>query len=75
MFNINTGNPKIRIADVDCSRIQFKPGDRVLVRVYQPIEYEARKKLQRAVEKWVGVDIEVLVYDATQMEINIEKHG
>lgn len=63
-----------RIADVQCSRLQFQPGDKILVKLRQRIDSEARKKLQKTVERWAGSGIEVLIIDLALMDIEIE-HG
>ena len=60
-----------RLADVQCTRMQFQPGDRILVKSRQRLDKEARKKLQRVVEKWAGDHVEVLVIDLTLLEIEV----
>ena len=62
-----------RLAEVNCTRLAFEPGDRVLVRTYHPLSDDERRKLQRAVQRWAGTDIEVLIIDAMQMEVWHEK--
>ena len=61
------------LADVQCSRLRFEPGDRILVRVYQDLNSVQKKRLQRMVEKWAGGVAEVLIIDARQVEIQVEK--
>jgi len=51
--------------------MQFQPGDRILVKSRQRLDKEARKKLQRVVEKWAGDHVEVLVIDLTLLEIEV----
>jgi len=63
-----------RIAEVQCSRIQFQPGDRVLVKIFHNISVEQTKHLRQSIVKWAGTDVEVLIYNATEMEIKVE-HG
>jgi len=65
--------PPPQIADVRCSRLAFEPGDRVLVRTYRKLEPDERRRLRRAVQRWAGEDVEVLIYDATEMEVTIDK--
>lgn len=67
------GKAKPRLADVQCSRVQFQPGDRILVRVYQQLSPEQHKRLQRTVEKWAGGVAEVLIINANQMEIQLDR--
>lgn len=64
---------KIGLADVQCSRLKFEPGDRILVRTYHRLHRDDRKKLERTVRRWAGTDVEILIFDATQMEISVEK--
>lgn len=71
MPNILT-HPRPKLADVQCSRLQFHPGDRVLVRVYQPLSVEQKKKLKRTVERWAGDQVEVLVINALEVGIHVE---
>ena len=65
-------HPNPRLADVQCSRLRFQPGDRVIVRVYRPISDEQTKKLRRTVERWAGDQVEVLVINALEMSIGVE---
>lgn len=53
--------------------MRFQPGDRVLVKVYRSLDSAQRKKLRRGIEKWAGDCVEVLIYDATEMEISVEQ--
>lgn len=62
-----------RLADVNCTRINFQPGDRVLVQLRQPIDAEAKKRLQRTIERWAGGHVEVLIVDLMQMEVSVEQ--
>ena len=65
-------HPNPRLADVQCSRLQFQPGDRVLVRVHRAISKEQEKRLKRIVERWAGDQVEVLVINALEMSVNVE---
>ena len=60
-----------RLADVQCTNMQFKSGDRILVKVRQRLDREAHRKIQKTVEKWAGDHVEVLVIDLTLMEIEV----
>ena len=62
-----------RLVDVQCSRMQFGPGDRLLVKSRQPISKEERKKIHRMAQRWAGDHVEVLVIDLTKLEIEIER--
>jgi hypothetical protein len=71
MANVLT-HPNPRLADVQCSRLKFEPGDRVIVRVYRPIDSVQEKRLKRTVERWAGDQVEVLVINALEMSVNVE---
>lgn len=62
-----------RLADVNCTRIAFNPGERILVRLRRPMDLEAKKKLRRSVERWAGGGVEVLIVDPAEMEVEIER--
>jgi hypothetical protein len=62
-----------RLADVHCTRVKFEPGERLLVQLRQPLDSEAKKKLQRTVERWAGDHVEVLIVDPTIMEVSVER--
>ena len=64
-----------RIADVKCSRLQFEPGDRILVRTYYNLDRDQTSKLRKSITKWAGCEVEVLIYNATEMDIQVEKPG
>lgn len=63
------------LAELKCNRIHFDPGDRVLVRVFQPLSKEQTIALRRSVEKWAGDAVEVLIVDTSKMEVEIERRG
>jgi len=63
-----------RLADVKCTRIQFQPGDRVIVNVYHHLTIDEKKKLSRTIVKWAGEDVEVLVVDRNYMEVIVDKY-
>jgi len=62
-----------RIADVQCSRLVFRPGDRILVRTTHPLNAEEKRKLRKSILKWAGCDVEVFIYSLLDMEIQIER--
>jgi len=67
--------PNPKIADVQCSRYVPQPGDRILVRVFRKLSRDEGKKIRRSIEKWAGKDVEVLIYDATKLEVSVDKSG
>ncbi len=66
------GQRRPGIADVQCRRLQFQPGDRVIVEVFCKLDKDQRKKLRRSVQKWAGCEVEILIYDATKFRITVE---
>ena len=67
------GNIKPKIAEVQCQRLKFEPGDRIVVRVNGRLDPDQHKKLVKSIERWAGVSVEILVIDLTMMDIDIEK--
>jgi hypothetical protein len=72
MANINKG-VRPQLADIKCSRITFQPGDRILVRVYHKFDDSEKEKLKKSITKWAGCEVEVLIYDATLMDISVDR--
>lgn len=64
-----------RIADVKCQRIVFRPGDRVLVRCLHRLEDEQVRRLKKSIQRWAGVDVEVLIYNPLDFNLEIEHRG
>lgn len=65
--------PMQRIADVQCTRLVFQPGDRIKVDVNYPLDKDEEKKLLRSIRRWAGVDVRILIVDRTKMRVEIEK--
>jgi len=65
--------PRPGIADVECRRLRFEPGDRVLVRLYHKIDGDQERKLRRAIQKWAGCEVEVFFINCLQMDLEILK--
>jgi len=62
-----------RIADVKCQRLQFQPGDRVLVRSNHKLTVDEERKLRRSIVKWAGGEVEVLIYCILDVEVWVER--
>ena len=62
-----------RLADVQCTRLQFEPGDRILVKVNHRLDNNAQRRLRNTIQKWAGVEVEVLIICTLDMDISIEK--
>lgn len=61
-----------RIADVSCQRLRFEPGDRLLVRAACRLSPGEERRLRRAIVKWAGCEVEVLVVDLTRFDVSVE---
>jgi aspartate 1-decarboxylase len=59
-----------RLADVKLHAVQFQPGDRIIVDVYQQVSEEQMKKIKKTVEKWAG-DVEVLVVNRNLFSVEV----
>jgi len=64
---------KPRIADIQCTRLQFQPGDRILVRSHHRLDTDQIKKLKKSIKKWAGVEVEILVYCTLDLDIHVEQ--
>jgi len=62
-----------RVANVDFSRLKIEAGDRVIVRYWCDLDGEQLKKLRKAVSKWAGEEVRVLLVDVRKMDVQVEK--
>ncbi len=62
-----------RIANINCTRIKFEPGDRILVRTVHKLDHEQQKKIRRSICRWAGVEVEVLIVCLAEMDVTIDK--
>ena len=61
------------VADVQCSRLTFQPGDRVIVRVRTKLDQHQQKRLRKSVQKFAGCEVEVLIVNELEMDFEIQK--
>jgi len=62
----------IPLASLDCTRLQFQPGDRILVKTVYRLDADQQRKLIKTIRKWAGCpDIEVLVVWQGEMDVTI----
>ncbi len=61
------------IADVQCSRLTFQPGDRIIVRVRTNLDSDQKRKLRKSVQKFAGCEVEVLIINELMMDIEVQK--
>jgi len=64
-----------RLADVNCHRLVFQPGDRLLVETTHRLNHEECNRLRRTIQKWAGCEVEVLIYCIQDMKITTDKKG
>jgi len=64
-----------RLAEVRCSKIDFQPGDRILVQVYHRLDRDKHRRLEKMIREWAGEDVKILIVDRTQWELHIERTG
>ena len=64
---------KVHIAELDCQRLRFQDGDRILVKIFEEVSPEINKHITKTIRRWAGREVEVLVYDGRGMEITVEK--
>jgi hypothetical protein len=58
-----------RLPDIHPSRITFKPGDRLLVRVSSTLKPNEVRKLAKAVEKFAKEHVRVAIVNCTQITL------
>jgi hypothetical protein len=63
-----------RIADVQCSRLVFQPGDRIIVKSPYRIDEEQKRHLRKSLRKFAGCDVEIFIYCTLDFELQVE-HG
>lgn len=52
------------LSDIEPSKTQFAPGDRVLVRVYCYLTDDQRHNIQKSIKKYAGEDVNLLIFPA-----------
>lgn len=64
-----------RLADVNCTRYKFDPGDRILVRTRGQADADQQKKIRASICKWAGCEVEVLIVNVLVMDLEVLKRG
>ena len=62
-----------KIANVQCSRLKFEAGDRIVVRVHSPLTDRQKGRLKEIVQEWAGADVSVLIVDLRLFDVEVEK--
>lgn len=61
-----------RIAEINCSRLDIRPGDTILVKVKANLDMAQRKQIERVVKRGIRQpDVEILIIDPRTTEIEI----
>lgn len=60
-----------KIANVQLTKAEFKPGDRLIVRVYAKLDRQQKRKLRRTLQKWAR-DTEILMVDMRLFDVEID---
>jgi hypothetical protein len=63
------------IADVQCSRLRFEPGDRIIVRSTSRLDSDQQRKLRRSIRKWAGCEVEVLFVCLLDFDVEVQHRG
>lgn len=63
----------MNIQHVNCQKIHFDPGDRLLVTSKVPLNHQQVENLKIALQKWAGVDIPVFIRFADTLEFEVER--
>ena len=66
-------NQRPRIADVQCSKIHFDPGDKILIRTTHRLDHLEKEKLKKSISKWAGCELDIFIYCVLDMDMTIEK--
>ena len=72
MPNILRNRPP-QIADVQCSRLTFQPGDRIIVRVRVNLDNDQRRKLRKSVQKFAGCEVDELIINELEIDVEVAK--
>jgi hypothetical protein len=62
-----------RVANIQCSRLKFQPGDRILVKSFHRLDADQQRRLKRSICKWAGCEVEVLIICTADMDIEIDR--
>lgn len=63
----------MKLADVSVTRAELQPGDRIIVRLRQPLTKYQKDRLMDSIQNWAGVPLRILLIDETQMGVEIDR--
>jgi len=61
-----------RLADIQCRKLRFQAGDKLLVRTTHRLEPYEEKRLRQSIQRWAGVEVCIFVYSIADMNITVE---
>jgi hypothetical protein len=56
---------------VQCTRLRFEPGDRILVRSVSRLDADQQRKLRKSIRKWAGCEVEVLFVCLLDFDVKV----
>jgi len=62
-----------RLADIQCRKLRFQAGDKLLVRTTHRLEPYEEKRLRQSIQRWAGVEVAVIIYCVKDMQIDVEQ--
>lgn len=62
-----------RIANIQCSKLRFEPGDCLLVRSFHRLDKHDKEKLRKSIQKWTGEGVRIFIICTLDLDISIEK--
>jgi len=63
------GKAKQGIADVQCRRLEFQPGDRVIVRTHCKVDDDWKRKMRRSLKKFAGCELRVFFIPILEFDL------
>jgi len=65
-----------RVENVVCSRVQFRPNDRIIVKVNGPLSREQANDIRKAFQKWSGMSADAIILVSTfKAQVELERDG
>ena len=58
-----------KLSDIRTSKTKFRPGDRVMCRVSTYLSKDYIRRIERAVNRFVGVPVRLLILDITKVSL------
>ena len=62
-----------RLADVQCCRVDWQPGDRIIVKLRTNVDADWKKRMRKSIRKFARCEVEVLFINELAMDIEVQK--